>query len=64
MKSIIADALMDHLEARKLLFDCQDDFREQRSCLSNLLLARDSWTTASDTGLEIQVIPFDFSKAF
>ncbi|CAH8605723.1 unnamed protein product [Dicrocoelium dendriticum] len=64
MESIVADALMDHMEAQKLLSDCQHGFRRQRSCLSNLLLARDSWTTAADSGQETHVIFLDFAKAF
>lgn len=64
MESVVADQLRDYLESTHLLAEEQHGFRKQRSCLTNLLLARDAWTKSLDRGNEIDVIYLDFSKAF
>ncbi|CAH8480123.1 unnamed protein product [Dicrocoelium dendriticum] len=64
MESIVADALVCYLENCNLITPEQHGFRRQRSCTTNLLIARSSWTEAADAGEGVDVIYLDFSKAF
>lgn len=64
MESIIADAIIAHLEYNCLLHANQHGFRRQRSCLTNLLCARDQWTKTIDDGHSNHIVYLDFSKAF
>ena len=64
MESIIADEITTHFESNGLLHAQQHGFRRQRSCLTNLLCARDQWTKAADEGFPTHVAYLDFSKAF
>ena len=64
MESIVADFVMDHMERHNILSPAQHRFRKSRSCATNLLLARDEWTTTVDDGDAVDVIYLDFSKAF
>ncbi|CAH8567706.1 unnamed protein product [Dicrocoelium dendriticum] len=64
MESLVADEITRYFESLKLISHLQHGFRRKRSCLTNLLLARDSWTKAVDEGSPLDVIYLDFSKAF
>ncbi|CAH8456933.1 unnamed protein product, partial [Dicrocoelium dendriticum] len=64
MESIVADALVCYLENCNIITPEQHGFRRQRSCTTNLLIARSSWTEAADAGEGVDVIYLDFSKAF
>lgn len=64
MESVVADQLRQYLETSNLLSAAQHGFRKNRSCLTNLLLTRDSWTQILDQGGEVDAIYLDFSKAF
>ncbi|CAH8502158.1 unnamed protein product, partial [Dicrocoelium dendriticum] len=64
MESIIADEMVRYFESLQIISNLQHGFRRGRSCLTNLLLARDSWTRAADEGVPVDVIYLDFSKAF
>ncbi|VDP88150.1 unnamed protein product [Echinostoma caproni] len=56
MEFIVADSVMDHLEKSGLLYPVQRGLRQNRSCATNLLLARDDWTYAVDQGKGVDVI--------
>ncbi|CAH8638630.1 unnamed protein product [Dicrocoelium dendriticum] len=64
MESMFADALVCYLENCNLITPEQHGFRRQRSCTTNLLIARSSWTGAANAGEGVDVIYLDFSKAF
>ena len=61
MERLLVQRLQTHLEERSLL---TPSFRRHRSCLSNLLLARERWTDDKACGEEMDVIFIDFCKAF
>jgi len=64
LESFVRDAIMKHLEENHLLADCQHGFVKGRSCSTNLLTALDDWTETLDNGEALDVIYFDFAKAF
>ncbi|CAI2738740.1 unnamed protein product [Dicrocoelium dendriticum] len=64
MEAVVAEALMDYLEKCNILVVEQHGFRQHRSCTTNLLIARGSWTEVADDGVGVDVIYLDFSKAF
>ena len=45
---------------------CQEQygFRGKRSCVAQLLECFEEWTTLLDEGEDIDIVYFDFSKAF
>lgn len=52
------------MEGSGVLTDKQHGFTRNRSCTTNLLLARESWIQGAEQRLRTDVIYFDFSKAF
>ena len=64
MESIIGDQLMRYLEMADILSIHQHGFRQNRSTLTNLMVAREDWTKAVDQHCGVDVIFLDFSKAF
>ncbi|CAH8623495.1 unnamed protein product [Schistosoma bovis] len=64
LEKIIRVRLLSHIDSHNLLAPEQHGFRNKRSCLTNLLIAREDWTAALDHGLSVDVIFIDFSKAF
>ena len=64
MESIIRDNLIIHMNSNNLFSKCQHGFIKNRSCTTNLLTALDQWTDAIDQGSAVDVIYFDFAKAF
>ncbi|CAH8591418.1 unnamed protein product [Dicrocoelium dendriticum] len=62
MESIVAEALMGYLENNKILVPEQHGFRQNRSCTTNLLIARASWTESVDAGVGVDAAYLDFSK--
>jgi Reverse transcriptase (RNA-dependent DNA polymerase). len=64
LESLIDDDLRRQLERMNLLPIEQHGFRKGYSCVTNLIIARDAWTQAADTGLPVDAIYLDFSKAF
>ena len=56
--------MVNHLEANKLLSPEQFGFREKRSCVYQLLECMEAWTSLLDEGTDIDILYFDFSKAF
>ena len=63
-ESIIADLIVDHLEKNNLLKDSQHGFRQNRSCLSNLLEFFHNMFSLYDKSRAIDIIYLDFQKAF
>ena len=64
MKSIIRDAMVQHLLENDLCTTAQHGFTNGRSCLTNLLETFESWTEDVDKGYSVDVIFLDFQKAF
>ena len=64
LESIIKDQIQDHLNSNNLINPCQHGFTMGKSCTTQLLTAVNSWTEALEKGLSIDVIYFDFAKAF
>ena len=64
MESLIDDVMCDFAERGGRLHDAQHGFRGKRSCQTNLIEATDRYTRAIDTGVQLDVIFLDFSKAF
>nr|VZI48873.1 unnamed protein product [Spirometra erinaceieuropaei] len=64
MEAIVKKATMKFLEQGHLLSDLQRGFRQNRSCLSSLLLSTEQWTRALDEDGWVDVIYTDFKKAF
>ena len=64
LESIIDDHIRLQVESRGLLHPSQHGFRQRHSCTTNLTIALDDWTKAVDHGSGVDVVYFDFSKAF
>ncbi|MBM6549348.1 RNA-directed DNA polymerase, partial [Streptococcus dysgalactiae] len=64
MERLIAKRVQSYFEEHGLFTISQHGFRKNRSCMSNLLLARERWTAAKACGYDTDVIFIDFSKAF
>ena len=64
MERIVTRLIQLHLDKNNLLHDGQHGFRPGRSCITNLLIARESWAQARSRKRDIDVIYIDFSKAF
>ena len=52
------------MNSNNLFSKCQHGFIKNHSCTTNLLTALDQWTDAIDQGSAVDVIYFDFAKAF
>jgi hypothetical protein len=63
-ESIVKEAIVEHLEKFRLLFDSQHGFRKGKSCLSNLLTFLEKVTEEVDQGGAVDAIFLDFAKAF
>ena len=64
METIIRNNLMKHMETNNLFSKEQHGFRKGRSCVTQLLEVLEDWTDKLDKKQEIDVIYFDFEKAF
>ena len=66
--TIIRDSIIEHLEQYSLLRDSQHGFRPGQSCNTQLLEVisdwADDWANAEELGLPIDMIYFDYRKAF
>ena len=62
-KFVRAD-IYHRLAAASLIAPEQHGFLPGRSCVTNLLLAREAWCDAVDHGKQVHVAQVDFSKAF
>ena len=63
MKSIIRDAMVQHLVENDLCTTQQHGFTNGRSCLTNLLETFESWTEDVDKGYSVDVIFWIFKKS-
>jgi len=64
MESIIKDSIQEHLQANNIIPPQQHGFTSGRSCSTQLLLTMNDWTKALDTGHSVDILYFDFAKAF
>ena len=64
LEAIIRDHMMDFLIKHKLINPSQHGFLKARSCLTNLLCYLEEITKWVDEGSPVDVIYFDFQKAF
>ncbi|CAM0512123.1 unnamed protein product [Fasciola hepatica] len=64
MERLLATRIRDHIGVYDLLSRQQHGFWKNRSCLTNLVIARERWTMAKAEGHPTDVIFVDFSKAF
>nr|VZI39815.1 unnamed protein product [Spirometra erinaceieuropaei] len=64
MEAIVKKATMEFMEQGHLISDLQHGFRQNRSCLSSLLLSTEQWTRALDEDGRVDVMYTDFKKAF
>ena len=60
----IRKEILDHMESNNLFTCHQHGFRSNRSCTTQLLEAIDYWTKHLDQGENVDIIYFDFRKAF
>ena len=63
IKAIIRDQLMSHLLSENLLSDAQHGFRPDRSCVTQLLLAIEDWSSMVENGEPVDVLYLDLAKA-
>ena len=63
-ESIVRDEMIKHLEEFALIKDSQHGFIRFKSCLTNLLIFMEEVTNYLDSGYPVDVIYFDFQKAF
>ena len=63
-ESIIADSIVEHVEENKLMLNSQHGFRQNRSCLTNLLEFFHNMFSVYDESRTIDILYLDFQKAF
>ncbi|CAM4590592.1 unnamed protein product, partial [Lepidochelys olivacea] len=64
MEQVLKESILKHLEERKVIRNNQHGFTKGKSCLTNLLSFYDEITGSVDEGKAVDVLFFDFSKAF
>ena len=64
MERLIKNVLTGHLLENNLFTPDQYGFREFRSCLSQLLEVFEEWTSLLDDNIPVDIVYFDFAKAF
>ena len=64
LEKLITKELVSYLEKNKLLLDSQHSFRQNRSCLTNLLDFLEHAVNKLDRGDAVDVFYLDFQKAF
>jgi len=64
MERIVKDYIVTFLESNNLINDSQYGFRNNKSCLANLLLFLGTVATTVDDGNPVSVIYLDFKKVF
>ena len=64
MESVLKDELLQHLNNGGYLVDHQHGFRKGRSVTTNLLVYLEKVTNMIDQGIPVDVVYFDFAKAF
>ena len=61
---IIKDSIVRHMSLNALFVKEQHGFLSRRLCISQLLIATEYWTEVLQQGDSIDVVYFDFKKAF
>ncbi len=64
MEKVIRTWILDHMTSNHLISNQQYGFLPKRSTTTQLLTAVDQWLEIIDSGGEVDVIYFDFAKAF
>ena len=64
LEKIIKKTVVAHLDHHEYLSNCQHGFRQQRSCLSNLIMNLEEITSMIDNMHSVDQIYLDFQKAF
>ena len=64
MEKILKDEIATFLETHNIIADTQHGFQRGKSCTSNLILYWDMLTKYVDSGIPVDVIYLDLSKAF
>ena len=64
LESLIADDIVDHIATNNLNNKNQHGFTKFKSTVTNLLQALNIWTDALSHGFPVDVIYFDYEKAF
>jgi hypothetical protein len=64
MEQIIRDVLIDYMEENGFFTKHQNGFRKGCSCATQLIEVMEQWTEDLDKKNSIDVIYFDFQKAF
>ena len=62
--SIVREDIIKHLTSNNLLSNSQHGFLPKRSCTTQLLTTMEHWTKEIQLGHPIDVLYFDFKKAF
>ena len=61
---VLQKSIMSHLEVNKLLNESQHGFRSKKSCATNLLEFLEYATSRIDEGEPVDIVYYDFAKAF
>ncbi len=64
MKSVMINAVTDHLNINNLIGSSQHGFMKAKSCMTNLLEFLEAATTPVDRGEAFDIIYLDFAKPF
>lgn len=64
LERLIRDAMFEFLDENEAITSCQHGFVSKRSCVTNLVELLEQWTKKLDSGIPIDAIYLDFSKAF
>ena len=64
LETIIKDEVIDHLKRNNLLYKHQHAFVGQRSCITQIIEALDTWTSIIEDDDTLDSIYLDFAKAF
>ncbi|CAM5116249.1 unnamed protein product [Natator depressus] len=64
MEQVLKESILKHLEERKVIRNSQHRFTKGKSCLTNLIAFYDKITDSVDERKAVDMVFFDFSKAF
>ena len=64
LERLIKSQIQDFLRSCNMISPVQHGFQKNRSCTTNLLIAREKWAHELDQGNYLEVVYIDFSKAF